>query len=579
MSHRFSLLFIAFLLWFGAVLARLYYWQIIKSPELVEIARAQYERPTTQSLPRGKILSSDGYPLALNEDRYRLIVKPNVLKDPPALLTRFLVPLVYTPSIEAATDSAKRLLEEKTLEAGLLSKMSDASRKWVPLASGLRGIAKQEIEKLGNNALTFETYQTRYYPESTLSAHVLGFVGSDERGEPKGYFGIEGQYDLELRGKQTNFTQMTDAVGQPISLDVQTEAKDASSRDLTLTITRDIQFMLERHLQAGLVKYGAKSIDALIMESKTGKILAMASYPSYIPSEFAKSDPTVFKNPTIADSYEPGSTFKVLTVATGIDTGVITPDTRCDSCAGPVTIGRYTIKTWNNEYQAERSIQEGLTRSDNTVMVFTAKKIGKEKFLEYIKAFGIGEQTDIDLQEESSPKLRPDKDWGEIDVATASFGQGIALTGIQMLASVNAIANGGVLMRPYVVDTVTTGQASFQTKPKEVRRVIKPETARIVTQMMMEAASKGDARWTLPKSYPIAGKTGTAQIPLAGEYADDRTIASFVGFAPAQDPKFTMLVRVVEPTSSPWGSETAAPLWFTIAKDLFVKFGVSPNKN
>lgn len=575
MNQRFLILRGFFLLWFVAILARLYYWQGIKASALQEAAISQYERTTTHDFPRGKILSAEGYPFATNVDAYTLYATPQTVTQNPSTITELLFPLVFTPDEQTATDSNKLAVATAQVKQYFTEKLADKEKKWVRLISNLTKEQKEAVERLQIHGLGFDTYQKRYYPEGSMSAHILGFVGQTNDGLPHGFFGVEGEYNLELEGKKAIVTRQADAVGMPIAGQENTGVRGAQGRTLKLTVARDLQFLLEEKLKAGIQRYEAKEADAIILESKTGKILAMASFPSYDPSHYASQDPTLYKNPLVADGYEPGSTFKVLTVAAGIDSGAITPETQCDMCQAPVKIGKYTIKTWNNEYKAGITMTEALVHSDNTAMVFASQKIGKEKFIEYIKNFGIGKQTGVDLQEETTPSLRDETKWGDIDLATSSFGQGIAVTGIQMVNAVNAIANNGVLLQPYIVNEVQADSQVFTVKPREIRRVISPESAETVTKMMIESASHGDAKWTLPARYSIAGKTGTAQIPVDGHYDEKRTIASFVGFAPADDPKFTMLVRVVEPQTSQWGSETAAPLWFSIAKELFVRFGIT----
>ena len=218
-----------------------------------------------------------------------------------------------------------------------------------------------------------------------------------------------------------------------------------------------------------------------------------------------------------------------------------------------------------------------LERSSNVGMVYVGRKLGKEKLIGFMKQFGLGAPTGIDLEEETSPELRPERAWSEIDLATASFGQGIAVTPIQMIRAVGALANNGALMEPHVVASIVDERGkAVDIKPKKVRQVISPSTARIITEMMVAAVDNGEAKWAKPKGYRIAGKTGTAQIPVAGHYDEDKTIASFVGFAPADNPRFVMLVTLREPSSSPWGSETAAPLFFTISRDLFTYWGIPP---
>jgi cell division protein FtsI/penicillin-binding protein 2 len=210
-------------------------------------------------------------------------------------------------------------------------------------------------------------------------------------------------------------------------------------------------------------------------------------------------------------------------------------------------------------------------------MVSVAERLGKEKLYEYLGRFGIGRPTGVDLEEESIAPLRPLNQWGQIDLATVSFGQGVAVTPMQMVVAVSAIANGGKVLEPHVVKKITASDREIEVKPKVIGRVLSETTTKIMTEIMVNAVEKGEAKWAKPKGYRIAGKTGTAQIPIAGHYDNEKTIASFVGFAPADQPRFVMLVTLQEPTSSPWGSETAAPLWFDIAKEIFKLWGISPS--
>ena len=323
-------------------------------------------------------------------------------------------------------------------------------------------------------------------------------------------------------------------------------------------------------------KYGAKEGSVVVLDPKTGGVLAMASFPNYDPSNFAAFPKELYINPVVAGSYEPGSTFKSLVMAAAIHDKLITPQTMMDE-SGPVESGPYFIRTWNNEYHGSISMTQVLEYSSNVGMVFVAKKLGHDRLLSAIKRFGFGKPTNIDLEDESSPTLRDDNAWAEVDELTASFGQGIAVTPIQMVTAVAALANGGKLMQPHVVKEIREGSGRvIPVKPKVVRQVISPEAARITAEMMVEAVDKGEAKWAKPVGYRIAGKTGTAQIPVAGHYDETKTIASFVGFAPVDDPKFVMLVTLREPQSSQWGSETAAPLFFTIAREFFTYYGIGP---
>jgi cell division protein FtsI/penicillin-binding protein 2 len=402
-------------------------------------------------------------------------------------------------------------------------------------------------------------------------------VGKDTVGEAKGYFGLEGLYDLELRGRSGVVSQEKDASGKPILIGEYHELEAVNGRSLVLNLDRAVQKIVEDYLNKGLAKYKASKGEVIVMDPKSGKIIAMAAFPNYDPANYEEFDKNLFRNPCIAETYEPGSTFKVLVMAAAIDSGVVKPDTVCDICSGPVRIGSYTIGTWNDQYHPGIDMKGVIERSDNVGMVFVSQKLGKEKLLDYLTKFGIGKKTGIDLEEEQSPELRNSENWKDIDVATAAFGQGVAVTAMQMVRSVAAIANHGLLPTPQVVNRVI-GESEIPLSINIPNRVISEKTAAAMTKIMVNAVDKGEAKWAKPKGYNIAGKTGTAQVPVSGHYDDEKTIASFVGFAPAENPLFVMLVKLREPQTSPWGSETAAPLWFSIAKELFLYYGVQPDR-
>jgi len=278
----------------------------------------------------------------------------------------------------------------------------------------------------------------------------------------------------------------------------------------------------------------------------------------------------------VSDAFEPGSIFKVIIMASALDAGVVEPDTKCDICAGPLKLDKYLIETWNREYRPNSTMVDVIVHSDNVGMSFVGLKLGKDKLYDYLDKFGIGKLTGIDLQGEATPHLRDKDDWSVVDVATASFGQGVAVTPIQMVKAVSAIANGGIMVNPHVVSKLKTLDWQEDIKVSGATRVISEDAAKKITAMMVEAAKNGESKWTYLRGFKVAGKTGTAQIPIAGHYDTDKTIASFVGFAPADSPKFLMLVTLKEPASSQWASETAAPLWYSIAKDLFLYFSIQP---
>ena len=369
-----------------------------------------------------------------------------------------------------------------------------------------------------------------------------------------------------------------DAVGLPILIGNFFQSDAKNGKDLITNIDRSVQLILENALKTGQEKYGAKKASGIIMDPKTGAILALASFPNYDPDKYFNFPKEFYKNPIVADQYEPGSTFKVLVMAAALNEDLIRPDSKCDICFGPVSIGGFSIRTWNNQYRPDSSMTDVIIHSDNIGMVFVSKKLGIDKFYEYLESFGFGSSTDIDVEDESSPDIRPKKDWGEIDLATASFGQGIAVTPIQMVRAVAVIANGGVLVEPHIVKKIQDSKSTYEIKPKIIKQIIKSSAADMVKEMMVSAVNEGEAKFTRIKGFKIAGKTGTAQIPVAGHYDANKTIASFVGFAPADDPKFVMLIRYDEPSSSIFGAETAAPTFFEISRQLFNYYKIAPTE-
>ena len=458
----------------------------------------------------------------------------------------------------------------------IVSILSQPDRVWVPLAHKVESARVTQLKDLKLNGLGFEKESKRMYPESSMAAHIVGFVGSDENGKDRGYFGVEGYYGRELGGKDGMLQLEKDVRGAPILVGDTRRIEPEDGRNLVLWLDRSIQRIIEHRLLAGIAKYGAKEGSIVVMDPKTGGILGMAAFPSYDPANFGEFPKEVYKNPIVASTFEPGSTFKVLVMAMGLDRNVVKSTTMAEE-TGAVRVGEYFIRTWDEKYRGIISMTDVLVHSSNVGMVFVQNKLGKEGMLQAIHKFGFGEPTGIDLQEEVPASIRDDSDWKDIDLATASFGQGIAVTPIQMIRAVGAIANGGQLVEPRIVKEIRDGSGRVvPIVSKKTRSAISPATARIMTEMMIAAVDRGEAQWAKPKGYRIAGKTGTAQIPVAGHYDNKKTIASFIGFAPADDPKFIILVTLREPTSSPWGSETAAPLFFGIARDLFAYYGIAP---
>ena len=380
-----------------------------------------------------------------------------------------------------------------------------------------------------------------------------------------------------MRGKPGIMQQVQDAWGNPIISKINSPDNKIDGRNLTLHIDRVIQFILEQELKNGVYKYGAESGMAAIIDPKTGGIIAMSGFPNYDPQNYQDFSDKLYSNPFTSSTYEPGSTFKSIVMASAIDAGVVASDTICTICAGPVKIGEYSIKTWNDQYNPNSSMTDVIKNSDNTGMVFVGQKLGLNRLYDYLIKFGFDDITGIDLQGEASASLRPKANWYPIDLATATFGQGITVTPIELLSAFASIANGGKLMQPQVVDSIETPTGDIiKIQPKVLKQVISPETAKIMTEILVNAVDNGEAKWAKPKGYRIAGKTGTAQIALAGHYDPSKTIASFIGFAPADNPKFAMLVIINKPSTSIYGSETAAPIFFNIAKKMLAYYDIPP---
>lgn len=574
---RIKILGVIYLILLIFITLRLFYWQIIEYDNLTAKAEQQHIIHSALEAPRGTIYVSDNTPLALNKPAYLLYGLPKVIKNKEENVLNLAKILVNSKNKSDGLTQKEFLKEVNTLKEKLLSKLSQ-NLYWVILEEKIDFDVKEKIANLKIEGLGFENKVDRYYPEASLSAHVLGFTGSSDTGKQTGYFGIEGFYNDELRGKGGNLTEEKDAQGLPILTGKFFKTDPQNGHDLILHLDRSVQYIVEKKLKLGMEKFGAKSGSVVVMDPYTGAILAMVSLPSYDPNNFTNFPKDNFKNPIVADTYEPGSTFKPLIMAAAINENLVKPDTKCDICSGAVKASDYWIKTWNDKYHPNTTMTEVLINSDNTGMVFVSRKLGLDKIYQYITDFGFGEMTGIDLQDEISTALRPKKNWYEIDIATASFGQGIAITPIQMVKAMSAIANGGNLMEPHVVNKIKSNNEIMEIKPKVLKKIISEETAKTVTQMMVEAVDKGEAGKTAPKNYKIAGKTGTAQIPVAGHYDPTKTIGSFIGFAPADNPKFVMLVRYTEPSSSIFGTATAAPTFFEIAKELFIYFNISPDR-
>ena len=569
-----ALLYLAFFL----IIARLFYWQVIRGEELSLETVSQSMRSKSQAGLRGEIYSSDAYLLVGNQQVYDLKLDRKNFAGDRSQLSKDLAKILAAENWEyqESSSSAEKEIIIENFKNSLIEKF-DSRGNWPKLASELSEETKKQVENLGSPYLAFDDTFKRFYPEASMAAHLTGFVGRDQDGEKLGRYGVEGSLEGELAAKKEKKLFRTDALGN-ILAGQDYQLRNLNGRDLTLTIRRDLQNLAEKNLAWGIEHYQAERGEILIMESKTGKILAAATWPSYQQWQYFRYPGEILKNPSLTRLYEPGSTLKVLTVAAGIDSGAITPETECSKCAGPRVVYDYTIRTWNDEYHPNITMTEALEKSDNTAMIFISDLLGKERLVDYLRRFGIGENIEIELQDNAQTPF-PEK-IGPVELATISFGQGISTNSLQLLRAINVIANQGQVLEPMIIEKVYDHQCENEilTEVKRGEQIISKETAATVTKMMVAAAAHGEAQWTASDKYSVAAKTGTSQVPdPSGGYKEDETIASFIGFAPASNPQFTMLVKLEHPQSSPWAAETAAPLWYKTADKVMLLLNIPPD--
>jgi len=559
MKWRYPFVFVFLVLLFAVVIARLFYWQIVKAEMLSEMAQSQYGGLIKIEPKRGEIRTSDGFPIVANKVSYLLYLNPTQIKDKNQTIQL----------LSSLLDMTKASVSAQILP----------DRLWVPIKSGISASDKAEIEKIKLPGVGFEERYTRFYPEASIAAQLLGFVGKNSEGLDNGYVGLEGFYDRLLRGKEGYLMEFNDALGRPILTNRTQLTNGSDGNNLILSVDRSIQFLVEQKLKEGIKQYGASGGMIGIVDPKTGNILAMAANPSFSPQKYWEYDEGSYKNPFITNTYEPGSTLKPIVMASAIDAGLITPQTKCNICGGPVSVSGYDLHTWNDKYYKNTNMIEVIQHSDNTGMVFVAQKLGVDRMISYLTKFGIGQMTSIDLQGETSPSLKPRNAWYDVDLATTGFGQGISVTPIELLTAFSALANGGKMMQPRVVVAYESTDGGKVTIPtKVIGAPVSEKTAKVMTEILINAVEKGEAQWTKLKGYRVAGKTGTASIPVKGHYDPNSTIASFIGFAPADNPKFVMLVILNRPTTSIYAADTAAPLFFDMARNLLTYYNIPPSE-
>jgi len=564
----------------GIIVWRLFSLQVLDYNFYSALAAGQHEIYQSLFPERGKILmqevfgsASSGeknlYPLAANQSLFLVYAEPQKIKDPEELAEKL------TEIFGAEGDEEKTKLKDE-----LTAKLSKKDDPYEPLRHRVTEETVAKIKELKVEGIGFTEEDVRFYPEKNIGSHFLGFVGYKDD-KKVGQYGLEGYFNGELAGKQGFLESEKDVAGRWIPVSARKWEKAEDGSDFVLTIDRNIQFFACDKLQKAVQKHGADGGSVIVMEPKTGAIWAMCSYPDFDPNDYAKvADINLFNNPAIFYQYEPGSIFKVITVAAALDLGKITPTTTYND-EGFVKVDDRTIKNSDLKAHGVQTMTQVLDESLNTGAVFVVSKIGNKAFQKYVSDFGFGTMTGLELDFEGVGDVRSLNKKGQIWSATASFGQGISVTPIQVATAFSAIANGGKLVKPYIVDEIRKSSGEIiKTEPKIVQQVISNRTATLLGGMLVSVVENGHGKRAGVPGYFVAGKTGTAQVPKkdGGGYEQNVTIGSFVGFAPVEDPRFVMLVKIDHPRDVMWAESSAAPLFGEIAKYVLNYLKVSPGR-
>jgi stage V sporulation protein D (sporulation-specific penicillin-binding protein) len=559
---------------------RLFFIQVVDHARYRAMAQEQYWN--LQDLParRGDILSADGFLLATTQNHYLMYAEPQRMdvKDRTAKDLAELIISIRYPEEE----NKEELLEEHVIR---YTNIFNSSLFWAVLERNVTPHEKELIAGKNFTGIGFENSPVRYYPENNLASHVLGFVASNEKGDKQGYYGIEGRLDADLRGKPGRIIEEKDALGAPILVGGYKRVDPINGRDIVLTIDRSVQYIVEKRLKEGVERYDAVSGSVIVSDPNTGDIIAMANYPDYQPGNFleeAKESTESSQRKTIerinlaiSETYEPGSVMKPLTVSAAVDMKKVNPNTTFED-NGPISYSGHTIDNWDGKHHGTQTIVQLLQKSNNIGAAWVGHILGPKNLAQYYRDFGIGMKTGIDLEGEDTGTVRDPKTWTDIDTANISFGQGVSATPLQVLYVFNTIANGGYLVQPKIISKVIDEGKVIEMPSKNIRRVISKNTADTMSGMLVEAVAGGESKYFNLKDYHIAGKTGTAQIPLDGKYDPKKTNATFTGYL-ATSRKFSMIVRLDRPSVSTYAAETAVPLWMQITDDLVKYYGIPPD--
>lgn len=547
---------VLFILAFCVIAARAFQLQVVEAPELRARADQQRHHVVKLAPRRGSIVDRHGNPLAVSLEVDSLYADPVLIQDP-AATARKLAPVL------------------KMSQADLLKVLSDKSKRFVWLQRLLDPEVANAVRQLKIQGLAFIGERKRYYPQSSIAAHVIGFTGLD----PRGLEGIELEYDRLLQGEPELLVSVKDARGRGLATAGSPLQEGRTGHNLQLTLDRSLQYVAEKELARVVRESKAIGGTLVMLEPTTGRILALASWPEFNPNLAGRYPADQRRNRAVCDIYEPGSTFKPFLLAGILEDKLMTPDQTLYCEQGRYSVGGSVVR--DNKKFGHLTLEEMLKFSSNIGFVKLGKVLERERYYHYLRAFGFGSKTGLDFPGEVSGMLRPPARWFEIDLAAMSFGQGLSVTPIQMAAAMGAIANGGVLMEPYLVETITDADNKVVRRrlPEVRQRVISEKTAAQVRDMMVAVTAPGGTgtRAVVP-GFSVAGKTGTAQKvdPVTGGYSVDKRIASFIGFVPAENPAMVIAVTVDEPAGDVYGGQIAAPVFARVAGQSLNHLNILP---
>ena len=528
-----------FLLGLGTVLARAYQLQVLNKDRLAVIAQEGYVGTIKLPPKRGTIYEREGNELALSIEVGSVYAHPR--------------------QIEEKNNTAKQLSRVLGERQQKILKLIKKNRSFVWVKRRIAPDQAKKVSALELKGVGVTTETKRYYPGKEIAAHLIGFVGA----ENQGLEGLERKYEKLLVGSQYSLIQMRDALGRLFSIS-RPIPSGHEMRGLVLTIDKDIQYKAQQALQGAVEKAKARAGHCIVVNPETGEILAMAVVPAFNPNIFSKYRPYQWRNRTITDCYEPGSTMKAFLLAACLEESVVTPHTNFDCEQGKYKIGSHAVR--DTHKHGVLTVSDIIVHSSNIGAIKIGEKLGNATFYEYLRNFGFGRKTGVDLLGERKGFVRPPKKARQIDRAALCFGQGMTTTSLQLVMAMAAIANGGKLMRPYVVKAVVdeSGRVIKETYPKMVTRVISPRTAKKVAGILEGVVSEnGTGPQAAIKGFRVSGKTGTAQKvdPKTGTYSKTKDVATFVGFAPAGRPKLVILVMIDEPKGISYGGVIAGPVF------------------